>query len=85
MNYNEFGLMFCSVPIRNPNAPEDDFNGPEWPLYTDTGQEFLTLDEDLGKDIRKVGRGPRADKCAFWNQYLPKLETQTGKLMGELL
>lgn len=69
-------IFFCYY--RNPNSPEDRLNGPEWPLYTDTGQEFLVLNEDLGAGVLKTGRGPRADKCAFWGKYLPRLETQTG-------
>lgn len=64
----------------NPNSPEDRLNGPEWPLYTDTGQEFLVLNEDLGAGVLETGRGPRADKCAFWGKYLPRLETQTGDI-----
>ncbi|KAJ8030683.1 Acetylcholinesterase [Holothuria leucospilota] len=64
----------------DPNSPEDEFNGPEWPLYTDTGQYFLTLDEDINKGIAVTGRGPRADKCAFFREYLPRLETQTADI-----
>ncbi|XP_034939406.1 acetylcholinesterase isoform X2 [Chelonus insularis] len=42
----------------------------EWPLYTrDSPQYFIWNAEEEG-----LGFGPRSTGCAFWNEFLPRLE-----------
>ncbi|XP_041482622.1 acetylcholinesterase-like [Lytechinus variegatus] len=65
----------------NPNKmTESDPDSNEWPMYNTNKQRYLELTEDLANNNPSLGRGPRADKCAFWRDYLPTLETQTGDI-----
>nr|XP_011765727.1 acetylcholinesterase isoform X1 [Macaca nemestrina] len=56
----------------DPNEPRDP-KGPQWPPYTAGAQQYVSL------DLRplEVRRGLRAQACAFWNRFLPKLLSAT--------
>jgi len=60
-------------PNRHPEGPITS----DWPVYTPNGKEYLTLDTG---DRKVIGKGPRADYCAFWDHYLPHLVTTTGDI-----
>jgi acetylcholinesterase len=46
-----------------------------WPVHTPYAREYLTLVANYSW----VDRGPRLRQCAFWKEYLPSLQTATGK------
>uniref|UniRef100_A0A6I8MZK4 Carboxylic ester hydrolase n=2 Tax=Ornithorhynchus anatinus TaxID=9258 RepID=A0A6I8MZK4_ORNAN len=50
--------------------------GPRWPPYTAGGQHYVML------NVRplEVRQGLRAQPCAFWNTFLPKLLSATDSL-----
>ena len=51
-----------------------------WPEFNEkTGQLTYVLDTD-SLETPTVVPWPWAKRCAFWNDYLPKLNTQTGKI-----
>uniref|UniRef100_A0A2K6NFF6 Carboxylic ester hydrolase n=2 Tax=Rhinopithecus roxellana TaxID=61622 RepID=A0A2K6NFF6_RHIRO len=56
----------------DPNEPRDP-KAPQWPPYTAGAQQYVSL------DLRplEVRRGLRAQACAFWNRFLPKLLSAT--------
>ena len=58
---------------RDPNDPRDP-KAPQWPPYTAGAQQYVSL------NLRplEVRRGLRAQACAFWNRFLPKLLSATG-------
>lgn len=58
---------------RDPNDPRDP-KAPQWPQYTGVSQQYVSL------NLRplEVRRGLRAQTCAFWNGFLPKLLSATG-------
>ena len=58
---------------RDPNDPQDP-KAPQWPPYTAGAQQYVSL------NLRplEVRRGLRAQACAFWNRFLPKLLSATG-------
>lgn len=58
---------------RDPNDPRNT-KGPQWPPYTAGAQQYVSL------NLRplEVRRGLRAQACAFWNRFLPKLLSATG-------
>ncbi|KAB0398189.1 hypothetical protein E2I00_014887, partial [Balaenoptera physalus] len=58
---------------RDPNDPRDP-KVPQWPPYTAGAQQYVSL------NLRplEVRRGLRAQACAFWNRFLPKLLSATG-------
>lgn len=58
---------------RDPNDPRDP-KAPQWPQYTGVSQQYVSL------NLRplEVRRGLRAQACAFWNGFLPKLLSATG-------
>ncbi|XP_064639370.1 acetylcholinesterase-like isoform X2 [Lineus longissimus] len=65
-------------PNRSPGLPSLN----EWPLHTYEGREYLELNTKLMNEPDKskaVGYGPRAQECAFWQEYLPQLVTATDK------
>lgn len=48
--------------------------GDEWPMYTrDEPQYYIFNAEESG-----LGIGPRSTACAFWNEFLPRLEGVPG-------
>ncbi|XP_042778658.1 acetylcholinesterase isoform X4 [Panthera tigris] len=59
----------------DPNDPRDP-KVPQWPPYTAGAQQYVSL------DLRplEVRRGLRAQACAFWNRFLPKLLSATDTL-----
>lgn len=59
---------------RDPNDPRDP-KVPQWPPYTAGAQQYVSL------NLRplEVRRGLRAQACAFWNRFLPKLLSATGR------
>ncbi|KAF3813969.1 hypothetical protein GH733_018001 [Mirounga leonina] len=56
----------------DPNDPRDP-KVPQWPPYTAGAQQYVSL------NLRplEVRRGLRAQACAFWNRFLPKLLSAT--------
>lgn len=58
---------------RDPNDPRDP-KAPQWPPYTGGAQQYVSL------NLRplEVRQGLRAQACAFWNGFLPKLLSATG-------
>ncbi|XP_076332894.1 acetylcholinesterase-like [Tachypleus tridentatus] len=54
-------------------GPGEKWEKIYWPVYTPYAREYLTLD----LNSNKTGRGPRAEYCAFWQQYLPQLVKAT--------
>ncbi|XP_006046512.1 acetylcholinesterase isoform X1 [Bubalus bubalis] len=56
----------------DPNDPRDP-KAPQWPPYTAGAQLYVSL------NLRplEVRRGLRAQACAFWNRFLPKLLSAT--------
>ncbi|KAF0882900.1 ACES Acetylcholinesterase, partial [Crocuta crocuta] len=58
----------------DPNDPRDP-KVPQWPPYTAGAQQYVSL------NLRplEVRRGLRAQACAFWNRFLPKLLSATGR------
>ncbi|XP_045060406.1 acetylcholinesterase isoform X4 [Desmodus rotundus] len=56
----------------DPNDPRDP-KAPQWPPYTGGAQQYVSL------NLRplEVRRGLRAQACAFWNGFLPKLLSAT--------
>ena len=65
----------------NPNKqnPNDDERAEGWPTFDEeTGQLTYLLDTSTIDNPETI-QWPWAKKCAFWNEYLPKLNTQTGK------
>ncbi|XP_057551121.1 acetylcholinesterase isoform X3 [Hippopotamus amphibius kiboko] len=56
----------------DPNDPWDP-KAPQWPPYTAGAQQYVSL------NLRplEVRRGLRAQACAFWNRFLPKLLSAT--------
>ncbi|KAM9725238.1 acetylcholinesterase isoform 6-T7 [Dama dama] len=59
----------------DPNDPRDP-KAPQWPPYTAGAQQYVSL------NLRplEVRRGLRAQACAFWNRFLPKLLSATDTL-----
>lgn len=49
----------------------DDVN---WPLYTKEQPQYFIFNAEKNG----IGRGPRADACAFWNHFLPKVRENSG-------
>lgn len=64
----------------NPTLDENGiWSGFHWPLYTPHKKEYLTL----ATNSTAIGRGPRTQKCAFWQKYLPKLMKESARLEEE--
>ncbi|XP_052610027.1 acetylcholinesterase isoform X2 [Peromyscus californicus insignis] len=59
----------------DPNDPRDS-KSPQWPPYTTGAQQYVSLNL---KPL-EVRRGLRAQTCAFWNRFLPKLLSATDTL-----
>ncbi|XP_072497459.1 acetylcholinesterase isoform X1 [Notamacropus eugenii] len=59
----------------DPNEPRER-EAPRWPPYTAGAQQYVSL------NLRplEVRRGLRAQACAFWNRFLPKLLSATDSL-----
>ncbi|XP_067412546.1 acetylcholinesterase [Emydura macquarii macquarii] len=58
----------------DPNEPSE--RGPRWPPYTPTQQQYVKLNSRP----LAVGQGLRAQVCAFWNRFLPKLLNVTDNI-----
>ncbi|XP_052024993.1 acetylcholinesterase isoform X1 [Apodemus sylvaticus] len=61
----------------DPNDPRDS-KSPQWPPYTTAAQQYVSL----SLKPLEVRRGLRAQTCAFWNRFLPKLLSATGRRVG---
>ncbi|XP_072035165.1 cholinesterase-like [Amphiura filiformis] len=62
----------------NPNDPDEEAEG--WPYFDEeTGQLTYLLDTST-IDNPEVINWPWAKRCAFWNDYLPKLNTTTANI-----
>ncbi|XP_067851463.1 cholinesterase-like [Heptranchias perlo] len=58
----------------NPNEPT--MQGMKWPEYTHLEQQYIILNAEAPRIYRKH----RAQQCAFWNQFLPKLLQMTAHM-----
>lgn len=56
----------------------DDVN---WPLYTKEQPQYFIFNAEKNG----IGRGPRADACAFWNHFLPKVRENSGKFFDLII
>lgn len=67
-----FSVFFC----RNPAMEEE-----EWPEYTSENPVYyiFNAEGDEKHNKEKLGKGPMASACAFWNSYLPRFKTWTGQ------
>ncbi|XP_063980243.1 acetylcholinesterase-like [Diachasmimorpha longicaudata] len=45
--------------------------GDDWPAYTRDEPKYYIFN---GNETGKLGVGPRSTGCAFWNEFLPRLE-----------
>lgn len=52
-----------------------------WPLYSKENPFFyiFNAEGDENKKTEKIGRGPSATACAFWNNYIPRLRLWAGE------
>ncbi|XP_076364986.1 acetylcholinesterase-like [Tachypleus tridentatus] len=58
----------------DPSIISEEFNKTtHWPRHTFRWRHYLTLDTH----VSTVGRGPRAQQCAFWTLYYPSLLENT--------
>ncbi|UJR24619.1 hypothetical protein I4U23_005993 [Adineta vaga] len=65
----------------NPNQRHDAQWANEWRLYKWPNREHIVLNIDLGKsNIPIHGSALRADYCAFWTDFIPKLATVTSNV-----
>ncbi|XP_072111502.1 cholinesterase-like [Mobula birostris] len=55
----------------NPNEP--NVQGMRWPEYTHTDQKYISFNTEATRIYMKY----RAQQCAFWNLFLPKLLQRT--------
>ncbi|XP_067898282.1 cholinesterase-like [Heterodontus francisci] len=58
----------------NPNEPKNQ--GMKWPEYTQLEQQYITLNTEAPGIYMKH----RAQQCAFWNLFLPKLLQRTARM-----
>lgn len=58
----------------NPNEP--NMQGIAWPEYKHTDQKFVTLNTEA----RRIYMKYRAQQCALWNLFLPKLLQRTAHM-----
>lgn len=58
--------IFCRRPV-----PEEE----NWPLYSKEKPLYYIFNADT----TGIGKGPRAQACAFWNQFLPRLHNNPGE------
>lgn len=58
---NNHRYFFCSKPVT------DDVN---WPIYSKDQPQYFIFNADKSG----TGKGPRATACAFWNDFLPRLQ-----------
>ena len=68
---------------RNPGK-ESDSSDPydderAWPAFTIPELRYKELSVNLNE-----GSGLKSDECHFWNDYVPKLTTFSGKLLHYL-
>ncbi|XP_072048816.1 cholinesterase-like [Amphiura filiformis] len=66
----------------NPNSDTSDATDLPyvWPQYDVETQEFLVLNESLAEGTKITGSGVKPQECAFWRDYLPNLDVQTGDI-----
>lgn len=65
----------------NPNQRHDSQWANEWRQYKLPGREHIILNHNLTKNLYPDhGSAVRAEYCAFWLEYIPKLATLTGLL-----
>ncbi|XP_071950076.1 cholinesterase-like [Antedon mediterranea] len=65
----------------NPNMKSDfEMENNIWPVHSSEKLEYLVLNGSLVEGKTIVGRGPRANNCMFFDNYLPTLEVKTGNI-----
>lgn len=69
-----YSISFCSNPA---------LEGEIWPEYSRENPVYYIFnaegEEKRPSETEKLGRGPMATACAFWNNYLPRLRMWAGK------
>lgn len=53
----------------------------EWPKYTEAKPVFRVFNAEGDSTQKRVtfGHGPMAAECAFWNNYLPRVQVWSGE------
>ncbi|KAH3811379.1 acetylcholinesterase-like isoform X1 [Dreissena polymorpha] len=67
----------------DPNRRPGHVSMDEWPLFNNVTREHLILRPELINRVdksRAIGRGSRANECAFWRHYLPELVLKTADM-----
>lgn len=65
-------IKYCRNPALDEESwPEYNKENPVYRIFNAEGDEKHVKEE--------LGKGPMASACAFWNTYLPRLKTWTGK------
>ena len=70
------------LPSRDPNRHPGEASLNVWPIHTPNGKEYMELNSRFNNEpdtMTPIGRGPRANECAFWVDYLPQLIASTGR------
>jgi hypothetical protein len=63
-------LMIPLFSVFSKPVPED----VHWPTYSKDQQQYYIFNAEKSG----TGKGPRAQSCAFWNDFLPKLKEHPG-------
>ncbi|XP_055906266.1 acetylcholinesterase [Eupeodes corollae] len=76
----DLGKRMLNSVIEFAKSGNPSIDGEDWPLYTkeDPVYYIFEADDDSNMKREKLGRGPMASRCAFWNEYLPKVRSWTG-------
>ncbi|NP_001267763.1 acetylcholinesterase-like isoform X1 [Aplysia californica] len=64
----------------DPNKAPGEVSSMEWPLFQENEQLYLNLSTDSLVNGPIWGAGPRAQDCAFWDMYMPKLVAETSDI-----
>lgn len=73
----DLGKRMLNSVIEFAKSGNPSVEGEEWPLYSkeDPVYYIFGAESEGDKKIEKLGRGPMAARCAFWNEYLPKVRS----------
>lgn len=73
----DLGKRMLNSVIEFAKSGNPSVEGEEWPLYSkeDPVYYIFGAENEGDKKIEKLGRGPMAARCAFWNEYLPKVRS----------
>ncbi|XP_077288584.1 acetylcholinesterase-like isoform X2 [Arctopsyche grandis] len=74
---NKIMQAFSRFALTGRPVPEEE----NWPLYS-KDKPFYYI---FNADATGIGKGPRAQACAFWNQFLPRLHNNPGKTNTKII